>query len=105
MAGVPGPRLPLLPSRPILWPREDPKPKVPEDTMAYADTPAARIVPGPAWRRFGAALFEVLETIATAGPKSEALQRLTRLSDGQLAARGTTRDAEVRRILGIHAYR
>jgi hypothetical protein len=72
--------------------------------MAYADTPITRSTFVLALRRFGGIVLGLLETIATAGPKSEALQRLTRLTDAQLAARGTTRDAEVRRILGIHAY-
>lgn len=73
--------------------------------MAYALTPAPQATPAQALRRVGAVLLGALEMIATAGPKSEALRRLTRMSDDQLAARGTTRDAEVRRVLGIDGFR
>ena len=49
----------------------------------------------------GIGVFLVL--LAEAGPRSEALRRLTRMSDEELAARGTTRDAEIRRIVGVSA--
>ena len=49
------------------------------------------------------AVGDFLVLLAEAGPRSEALRRLTRLTDEDLAARGTTRDAEIRRILGVRA--
>ena len=41
-----------------------------------------------------------LGEIFTAGPRVAALQRLSETPDEALAARGTTRDAQIRRILG-----
>jgi hypothetical protein len=73
--------------------------------MAYVHTPAPTATLGQALRRVGAVLLGAIELIATAGPKSEALRLLSRTTDRQLAARGTTRDAEVRRVLGIDSYR
>ena len=49
-------------------------------------------------------LGDFLVLLAEAGPRSDALRRLTRMSDEELEARGTTRDAEVRRILGVSAH-
>lgn len=43
--------------------------------------------------------FAVL--LAEASARSEAARVLSRMSDEELAARGTTRDAEIRRIAGI----
>lgn len=42
-----------------------------------------------------------LALIAVAGPAVEALNRLTRTSDAELRARGTSRQAELRRIMGV----
>lgn len=53
-----------------------------------------------ALRRATGTFLEVIELLFTAGARNAALQRLLRESDAQLAARGTTRDAELRRILG-----
>lgn len=39
----------------------------------------------------------------SAEPRIAAIERLSRLTDEQLAARGTTRAAELQRILGPHA--
>ena len=52
-----------------------------------------------AFRAFG----DFLVLLAEAGPRSDALRRLTSMTDEELAARGTTRDAEIRRILGVSA--
>jgi hypothetical protein len=41
-----------------------------------------------------------LAQLAVAGPRVDAIERLSRLSDAELARRGTTREAEIRRILG-----
>jgi hypothetical protein len=48
-------------------------------------------------------LGEALMALALAGPRVEALERLGHLSDEQLAARGTTRVAQVERILGVRS--
>ena len=61
----------------------------------------------PLLDRLGSAvrgIGEVLVLLAEAGPRSEALRRPTRMSDEELEARGTTRDAEVRRIVGVSAH-
>jgi hypothetical protein len=104
MAGVPGLRLFRAfraPSAAQGWRQ----PEISEDTMAYTHAPAPLAFADRALRRIGAAVLTVPETIATAGPKAEALRRLTQMSDDELAARGTTRDAEVRRVLGIDGFR
>lgn len=49
------------------------------------------------------AIGRFLVLIAEASPKVRQLERLNAQSDAQLAARGLTRDGEVRRILGISA--
>lgn len=46
---------------------------------------------------------EALMALALAGPRVEAIERLCRLSDEDLAARGTTREDEIERILGVGA--
>lgn len=69
--------------------------------MTYATITAH---PASALRRLGAALVDGLDFIATLGPRTEALRRLSATSDAQLAARHTTRDAEVRRIVGVTSY-
>ncbi|MFV0302912.1 MAG: hypothetical protein ACK5IP_18925 [Paracoccus sp. (in: a-proteobacteria)] len=45
-----------------------------------------------------------LIALAEAGPRMAAVRRLNEMSDEQLAARGTTREAEVRRIFGPSMY-
>lgn len=78
--------------------------------MAYADTTAAaadrRPAPDrrPARRGLLTAFLDGLDFLATLGPRTEALRRLSAMSDAQLAARNTTRDAEVRRIVGIGSW-
>lgn len=48
-------------------------------------------------------LGKLLVLIAEASPKVRELERLSELSDAQLARRGLTRDGEIRRILGVAA--
>lgn len=48
-------------------------------------------------------LGRFLVALAEATPQAKALARLSQVSDAQLAARGLTRDGEVRRILGLTA--
>jgi hypothetical protein len=63
--------------------------------------------PSPLFDRLGSVfrgIGEALVLLAQAGPRSEALNRLTYLSDEELEARGTTRDAEIRRIVGVSAH-
>lgn len=50
-----------------------------------------------------AAVGKFLVLIAKAVPQARELERLTQLSDAQLAARGLTRDGEIRRIMGVSA--
>lgn len=50
-----------------------------------------------------AAVGRFLVTIAESVPQARELERLSGLSDGQLAARGLTREGEIRRILGASA--
>lgn len=50
-----------------------------------------------------AALGHFLVLLAESGPRMQALERLNRMTDADLAARGTTREGEVRRILGVSA--
>ena len=55
-----------------------------------------------------AALFgtlgSILVLLVETGPRSEALRRLSRIFDEELAAGGRTRNVEVRRIIGVRAY-
>ncbi|WP_282602166.1 DUF1127 domain-containing protein [Paracoccus sp. PARArs4] len=46
------------------------------------------------------ALGRAMVALAEASPQMRALDRLSRLDDEDLAARGLTREGEVRRILG-----
>lgn len=46
------------------------------------------------------AMGRLLITMAEASPQMRALNRLSQLSDQELAAKGLTRDGEIRRILG-----
>lgn len=47
------------------------------------------------------AVGRFLVMIAEASPKVQELERLSRISDRTLAARGLTRDGEMRRIMGV----
>lgn len=61
---------------------------------------------GLSWGSLAAPFITIgrfLVLIAEASPKVRQLERLNTQSDAQLAARGLTRDGEVRRILGISA--
>ena len=49
------------------------------------------------------ALGRFMVMIAEANSKVRELERLNQRSDAQLAARGLTRDGEIRRILGVSA--
>lgn len=46
------------------------------------------------------AMGRLLIAMAEASPQMRALNRLSQLSDQELAAKGLTRDGEIRRILG-----
>lgn len=46
------------------------------------------------------AIGSFMVTVAEASPKMRALRRLSETSDETLVARGTTREAEIRRIIG-----
>lgn len=50
-----------------------------------------------------AAIGRFLVQLAESGPRMRALEHLNRISDEDLAARGLTREGEIRRILGISA--
>ena len=49
------------------------------------------------------AIGRFLVMIAEANPKVRELERLNLRSDAELAARGLTRDGEIRRIMGVSA--
>lgn len=49
---------------------------------------------------FGQGLVNLLVLLSEAGPMNSELRRLNDTSDAALAARGLTRDGEVRRIFG-----
>jgi hypothetical protein len=55
-------------------------------------------------RRIGTGILDILWTVFTAGPGIAQVERLTRLSDDDLAARGTSRAAEIERIFGPRAH-
>ncbi|SIS85265.1 hypothetical protein [Paracoccus saliphilus] len=42
--------------------------------------------------------------VAEANPKMRQLEQLNRVSDEDLAAKGLTRDGEIRRIMGVNSY-
>ena len=50
------------------------------------------------------AIWTLLVLMADANPRMKALNRLSRTSDAELAARGVTRDSEMRRIMGVLMY-
>lgn len=68
-----------------------------------ADTPRAPTLLARLAAPFRA-LGWFLMQLAEAGPRMEALKRLNETSDETLAAHGTTREAQIRRILGPRAY-
>jgi hypothetical protein len=70
--------------------------------MAYINSTAAPAAPG-LLRRFFGAVVNGLDFLANVGPMTEQVRRLNALSDEDLAARGTTRSAEVARIFGPRA--
>lgn len=45
-----------------------------------------------------------LVRLAENGPRMQAVQRLNETSDEELAARGLTREGEIRRIFGAHYH-
>ena len=49
------------------------------------------------------AVLSFLTLLAQANSRIEAVERLNRLSDEELAARGTTREEQIRRIFGVRA--
>ncbi|WP_156215160.1 hypothetical protein [Pseudorhodobacter antarcticus] len=49
-------------------------------------------------------MFNVLIAVAEAHPKMQEVSRLNAQTDAQLAARGTTRENEVRRIFAGQFY-
>lgn len=57
----------------------------------------------PALRRSLTVLADLLTLWVEARPRSEAIGVLSRTSDAALAARGTTREREIRRIVGLGA--
>lgn len=78
--------------------------------MAYVSTQgsARTAAPRSLSDRLGGALMAVvdaLEWFATIGPRAHAMAALGRTSDDDLARRGTTRAAELDRILGPHRMR
>lgn len=48
-----------------------------------------------------AAMGSFMVALAEASPRMRALERLNRVSDAELEARGLTRDGEIRRIMGF----
>ncbi|MDQ1898900.1 hypothetical protein RAH32_00370 [Paracoccus sp. WLY502] len=61
---------------------------------------------GFSWRSMAtpfAAIGRFLVLIAEAVPHAREIERLNQLSDAQLAARGLTREGEIRRIMGVSA--
>ena len=49
------------------------------------------------------ALGDLAVLLSSAGPRIEAIERLSTTSDAALAARGTTRADEIRRLVGVRA--
>lgn len=49
------------------------------------------------------AIWNFMILLADASPRMRALQKLSQISDKELARRGLTRDGEMRRILGASA--
>ncbi|MBF9034363.1 hypothetical protein HKCCE2091_08940 [Rhodobacterales bacterium HKCCE2091] len=46
--------------------------------------------------------YRILEALADSGRRADEVARLNSLTDEELAARGTTRVAEVQRIFGVY---
>lgn len=70
--------------------------------MAFVTLPHNSTLPGRLAAPFRA-IGDFLILLAEAGPRSEAFRRLSRMSDEELASRGTTRVAEIQRIVGVSA--
>ncbi|MBU3029857.1 hypothetical protein [Paracoccus marinaquae] len=68
---------------------------------ANPDKPRLRL--GAALAAPFVAIGKFLVSMAEAGPQMRAIERLNRISDADLAARGLTRDGEIRRILRVGA--
>lgn len=51
-----------------------------------------------------AAIGRFLVLLAEVNPKIRAFDRLSRISDAELAARGLTREGEIRRIMGAGGF-
>lgn len=71
-------------------------------TYSTYQAPVAAQNPG-LLRRIAASVWGAMVFLAEAGPRTRALENLMKLSDEQLAARGTDRAKEITRILGPHA--
>ncbi len=69
-------------------------------SMAYVTTSTTASTRPGLLARVGNSILDALVFLAEMGPRSEALRRLSTLSNDELARRGTTREAEVRRIMG-----
>lgn len=50
------------------------------------------------------AVGNFLVTLADASPRMQQITKLNALTDADLAAKGLTRDGEIRRIFGAHFY-
>lgn len=72
-------------------------------TMISAPVAPARSVSSVLSAPFRA-IWGALIAMAEAGPKMQALTRLSETSDAELAAKGRTREGEIRRILGASFY-
>ena len=70
--------------------------------MAYTTATTSRL-PG-ALRRIGGGILDTLIWIANIRTMIDATERLTKLSDADLQALGTTRAAEIQRIFGPRAH-
>lgn len=72
--------------------------------MAYITAnPASHARPG-VLRRIGSNILETLAWFANANAMIKEVERLTKLSDAELQARGTSRPAEIQRIFGPRAH-
>jgi hypothetical protein len=72
--------------------------------MAYITTSKPALSLGAFVTRPFVASWNFLVALAEAHPKMEAVNKLSRISDETLAARGTDRSAEVRRIFAGHFF-
>lgn len=72
--------------------------------MAYINTAKPTLSLGGILARPFVAVWNFMIMVAEAHPKMDAINKLNRLSDDQLAARGTSREAEIRRIFAGQFY-